>query len=113
MHLLTRDEFPLLAPNICFICESGASEQLLDSGIGFIDTGRSFNAGAPTQLSGRKYICTSCVDDAAKQLGYSKIEALDTVKAELVVAKAKLERFTAEVKSFAGSLKHTVEKGAK
>lgn len=55
-------DYPTLAPSVCIVCEG------VPPGLAFVDTLRSFNPAGFTHLNGRKYVCESCVTDAANAL---------------------------------------------
>lgn len=68
---MTVVDFPSAAPSVCFICESA------DPGATFWDTARGYSP-ISSYLAGRKWLCSSCVADAADHLGI-----LDSSKAPL------------------------------
>jgi hypothetical protein len=54
------------APNVCFICETFPQE-----GSSLVDTQRDHEYGNFRPLSGRKYVCESCVNELARAFGLS------------------------------------------
>lgn len=86
----------LLAPAVCFICETGAMGEK-----DFIDTGRNHNPGFPSPIQGRKYLCQACVTEAANTIGLG-----DVSKAEAAIAEA---RGVAERAEAAHSLEQALE----
>jgi hypothetical protein len=71
--------FPNEAPSVCFICESVPMETP------FVDTLRNFTPPGLTPLNGRKYLCETCVNEAAHALGlYDEVQARAEGHAELL-----------------------------
>jgi len=54
----------LLPPNMCLICEESPQD------MGYVDTFREIDPDHFTNLSGRKYVCTACIDQMAHLCGY-------------------------------------------
>jgi hypothetical protein len=75
----------LLAPGICILCE------MANEGETFYDTGRNFDPGIGTYLSGRKYVCSGCFNTIAAEWGYEASNQQE--EAQLVI-----ERVQAELK---------------
>ena len=67
----------LLRPNVCFICESFPPE-----GSVLVDTFRNYEQDTLRPLSGRKYVCESCVGELAGALGLSSGVGERVAKAE-------------------------------
>jgi Mg-chelatase subunit ChlI len=81
-------DFPNLAPSVCVVCES------VPPGASFVDTGRTFDPSAFTHLNGRKYLCESCVTDAANAL-----DLFEEVKAPLEATVENLNAHVAQLQS--------------
>lgn len=79
--------YPELLPGICFICEGVPPETV------FVDTARTFEPSGYTHLNGRKYICASCVIDAANALNIPQ-DAAAVAEAKQAEAEERLLQVT-------------------
>lgn len=52
-----------MAPSVCFVCEHA------DHNRQYVDTFRSFDPPGLTSLTGRKYLCSWCAQEAVDALG--------------------------------------------
>lgn len=66
-----------LPPAVCFLCEASPTENQT-----VVDTQRDFEPGGPTYLNGRKYVCSSCVEETARMFGFTKGSDIDKLKVE-------------------------------
>lgn len=93
----------LLAPNVCFLCESGRQD-----GEVWVDTLRNFDAGKMHNLNGRKYVCERCATSVAKFFGLASDRALreaeherDEAKAVLRAVRYQLDEVTGKIAALA------------
>ena len=89
------------APNVCFICESFPAE-----GSSLVDTQRDHEYGNFRPLSGRKYVCESCVNELARVLGLSDgvrervaLETVDKYDRAYYELKWELKEFAARLEA--------------
>lgn len=75
---MQKTEYPELAPGICFICEQTPQ-------VTYVDTLRDYHDLALVhRLSGRKYICSNCVQELAEVMGYSAAREHSLLKEEFL-----------------------------
>jgi len=89
------------APNVCFICETFPPE-----GSSLVDTQRDHEYGNFRPLSGRKYVCESCVNELARVLGLSDgvrervaLETVDKYDRAYYELKWELKEFAARLEA--------------
>ena len=89
------------APNVCFICETFPPE-----GSSLVDTQRDHEYGNFRPLSGRKYVCESCVNELARVLGLSDgvrervaLETVDRYDRAYYELKWELKEFAARLEA--------------
>lgn len=92
-------DYPVLAPGVCVVCEG------VPPATAFVDTLRTFDPNGYTHLNGRKYLCESCVTDAANALGISDA-AVAVVQAQADVLAAKVAEQEADLEAFAAIKDH-------
>jgi hypothetical protein len=85
---VVSDQERLAPPALCFICETSPIREGERPNV--VDTQRDFNPPALSHLSGRKYICERCVDEAAHLLGYVRTDELETAQNMMDQARASL-----------------------
>lgn len=81
--------FPERKPSVCFVCTAAPSNTP------FVDTTLEFETFVETPLSGRKYLCESCVQTAADALGlFDKFKtAHDEHEARVKLVESKLDAY--------------------
>lgn len=88
-------DFPNLAPSVCIVCES------VPPATAFVDTLNNFSPAALTQLNGRKYLCASCIRDAAAALGLFEevLAPVQAAKDEHALVVSQLQADLADMKA--------------
>jgi hypothetical protein len=86
-------DYPVLAPSVCVVCEG------VPPATAFVDTLRTFDPGGYTHLNGRKYLCESCVTEAANALGLSD-EAVAPVQAQVDELTAKVVQLEGDIENY-------------
>lgn len=92
-------DYPVLSPGVCIVCEG------VPPATAFVDTLRTFDPNGYTHLNGRKYLCESCVTDAANALGLSD-EAVAVVAAERDELADKVAELEADLDAFTAIKNH-------
>lgn len=101
MRVVAENE-RLAPPSLCFICEQSP---IRDQALGnVVDTQRDFNPPALSHLSGRKYICERCADEAARLLGYVKEAEIDAAQVALTKARQDVEALVTYVQSLSTAI---------
>lgn len=100
------DEERLPAPYKCFLCETHIDRE--GAGTLAVDVQKNFMPPAVTGLNGRKFVCSRCVEELARLLGYVKSDEVDQWKADVEASKAQFVRFGEFIEGFANELKQTV-----
>lgn len=91
-------------PALCFLCETSPQREF---GVHVVDTERDFNPPALSHLSGNKYLCERCIDEAAHLLGFVRSDEIDTANNALNNARRSLAQFS----EFAKSLSQDITEG--
>lgn len=101
MRVVAENE-RLAPPHLCFICEQSPIRDQANGNV--VDTQRDFNPPALSHLSGRKYICERCADEAARLLGYIKSDDVDAAQTTLTNARQSIEQLTVYVQTLASEV---------
>lgn len=86
--------FPALAPSVCFLCEGVPPETP------FVDTLRNFNPPSLTNLNGRKYVCETCISEAATAIGLFD-ERVAPVQAQVDELSDQVVQLQADIENYA------------
>lgn len=86
-------DYPVLAPSVCVVCEG------VPPATAFVDTERSFDPGGYTHLNGRKYLCESCVIEAAVALDLQS-EAVAPYQAQVAELTERITQLEADVENY-------------
>ncbi len=97
----------LPAPQRCFICETHPQREY---GVLLVDTGFNFDPPAPTPITGRKIVCSRCVQELANLLGYRDSDQVDEAKTALEDARRFLQPLQSTVQSLAFEIGERVDK---
>jgi hypothetical protein len=80
-------DFPLQAPNVCFLCEQSPFE---DEAV--VDTQRNFQSDiSRSHLDGRKYVCSRCVAEMANLFNFVSPTEAQALKDAVEAAVAEKE----------------------
>ena len=84
--MIVLDPREMIRPNLCLVCEmtpdpgSDVVDTLRDLSIGGVPSHAATEAmDLQTHLSGRKYVCSGCIHDLAKTLGWVTPEDVTTL----------------------------------
>jgi hypothetical protein len=97
MARVIRDDERLPQPFVCFICETSPQRE---AGVDVVDTGHNFEPSAPVHITGRKLICSRCVQEFANLLGFRTADEVETILSSVKDARAQLQ----ETQNFISSL---------
>lgn len=91
-------DMPHLDPSLCIVCEMKPPE------VKWIDTLYNFECGIPTPITGRKYLCEVCVQDAARCLEYINKKELDEQSEKLQFTEREFASFKANLSKVVESI---------
>ena len=94
-------EFPLLPPGLCCICEKR------DPGVHMVDTRLENHYMPPSPVTGRKYVCESCVRAMGATIGMVEANEYAGLKGDMKVYQDRVTQLEGEVQNLEEALRAT------